>query len=1101
MLNIYYGRESIDKEKFIYEKIAEKQGRTLVIVPDQYTLEAEKQAFRLLHTQGLLDVEIISMSRLGSRLLAEQGGDRKTFIDKYGRHMLLTRIARECKEDLQVFGSTMEKPSFLEMTNNFISEMKQYEVAPADLEAMREDLEEGSLLHRKLCDLQLIYEKYEAAIDGRYTDSEDLISLYTEKISQSAAIGDSEIWVYGFDSFAPKALSVLGNLMATAKDFHIFLTCDDDCVDQELFQLPRIVMTKLQAQADAFGVPYRVQKVDAGYAVTDRAPAMAAIERQLYGAYIRPEADHRGLTVVEAASIYGEAESAAVHVLHLLRDKGCRYRDIVMICNDPKTRGSVLRRVFEEYGMEIFDDQKRSIASSPIAIYVVALLETVLERYRTADLLKVLKTGFTDLTADEIEALENYAFKYRIKGTMWKKPFVKGALEYGIDGLEHLNQLREKAVAVFAGVETLVKSAKTTGEFIETYYDYLVSQVGLDGYIANLIALQEEQGDLDLAEETRQIWGKIVELFDQMMELTGEEPFRGKDFLLLFTAGLSQMEIGILPPTSDDLMLGTMQRTRSGEAKAVLVIGANEGLLPKDAAAEGLFSLDELEYLAGEEEGKALCKSDGIRVMEEQLAIYRNLCKAAEDLWISYAVSDEEGKEIRPSEIVDRLGRMFPGLTPEKDVLNRDDAESLLGGKVNTLRHLTRALQAGEKGETVDPLWKPVLDWFQREEKGIVERILAGLDFKNQQADLPADLVELLYKRNEGETLTVSPSRLERFSRCPFAHFVMYGLKPEERRVFEAASREIGDIYHQCLMELSEKLTKEEKWESVTEEECREFVGAVANREAGQYREGLFQLGNEEKYKLSRIEETCFHVCWALVEQVRSGEIIQSRYEEPFGKKHELPPITVNCGSQTVQIEGIIDRFDRLKDDRVKIIDYKTGREIFDIKEARGGYRLQLMLYLKAAQEQKRKPAGVFYFLIDEPKVDLTDTEKDKVFEKISKEMRKSFRLNGIMVEDPAVIRGIAGEFDGYSDILPLRNTKDGIKATSENFLLSEEDFLKLQTEMDRQIEKLCGELLSGRIAIHPKKTEKTSPCVYCQFKSICRFDTAFEGCNYEVIS
>ncbi|MBR4020787.1 MAG: PD-(D/E)XK nuclease family protein, partial [Firmicutes bacterium] len=255
------------------------------------------------------------------------------------------------------------------------------------------------------------------------------------------------------------------------------------------------------------------------------------------------------------------------------------------------------------------------------------------------------------------------------------------------------------------------------------------------------------------------------------------------------------------------------------------------------------------------------------------------------------------------------------------------------------------------------------------------------------------------------------------------------------------------------------------------------------------------------KYKLSRIEETCFHVCWALIEQVRAGEILESRYEEPFGRKHALPPIAVDCGSQTVLIEGIIDRFDRLKDDRVKIIDYKTGREIFDIKEARGGYRLQLMLYLKAAQEEKRKPAGVFYFLIDEPKTDLTDTEKNKVFEKISKEMRKSFRLNGIMVEDNAVIRSIAGEFDGYSDILPLRQTKEGIKATSENFLLSEEDFQNLQAEMDRQIEKLCGELVSGKIAIQPKKTEKTSPCVYCQFKSICRFDTAFEGCNYEVIS
>ena len=1098
MLNIYYGRESIDKEKFIYANIAEKQGRILVIVPDQYTLEAEKQAFRLLHTQGLLDVEIISMSRLGSRLLAEQGGDRKTFIDKYGRHMLLSRIARECKEQLQVFGGSMHRPSFLEMTNNFISEMKQYNVTPEMLGDLRETVEEGSLLYRKLKDLELIFTRYQEAICGKYTDSEDLLDLYIGAIEDAGFLRDCRIWVYGFDSFAPKALTLLGRLMAVCQEVNVFMTYDQNCMDEELFQLPAVVMGNLEKQADSQGIDHRRVQADATYRVLQRSATMQAVERNLYAAQIQPEEDAGGLTLVEAASMYGEAESAASHILYLLRDKGMRYRDMVVICNDQNVRGSIIRRVFEEYGIPVFDDKKRTMMSSPIAIFVVAMLDVIVSNYPSAKLFKVLKTGFTAVSAEDVESLENYAIKYRIRGAMWKKPFVKGQMEYGDDGLDALNHLRERVMEPFVRLETIVGNADTVRNFIEDYYDYLIGIIHLEQHIVTLMEQQEEQGLLELAEETRQVWGKIMGLLDQIVELMGDEHFAGRDLVQMLEAGLAQMEIGVLPPTADDILMGTMQRTRSGQPKTMLVIGANEGLLPANTVDEGLFSLDELEFLA--EKGTEICKVDRVRVWEEQLAIYRNLSKPTDELWISYSASDEDGKELRPSELIDTLKRIFPNLKVEKDVLNRNEPNALVGGRINTLRHLTKVLRDGERGEKADATWKVVLDWYKAQEREQLFGIDRGLQFTNHQSNLPADVAKTLYGRGQLEEFILSPSRLENFSRCPFAHFVNYGLRPEERRIYEAASREIGDLYHQCLMEISEQLSAEKRWDTVTEDECRQLIGEITAREAKNYREGVFQFSNEEKYKLLRVEDTCFHVCWALIEQVRSGQILDSKYEVPFGAGKEIPAIEVDCDGKSVRIEGKIDRLDLMHEERVKIIDYKTGKEVFHVNEARGGYRLQLMLYLKAAQQQVRKPAGVFYFLIDDPRVDLTATEKESYGEKIAKDIGKAFRLNGVMVDNGQVIRGIAGEFDGYSDIVPLRKGKDGIKATSEDFLLSEEDFAQLQADVDAQIEKLCKELVDGHIAIHPKKTEKTSPCVYCPLKSICRFDIAFDGCNYDVV-
>lgn len=1111
MLNIFYGRESADKEKFIYDRIRTSASagrrRTYVIVPDQYTLEGEKQAFRLLGVRGLMDVEVISMSRLGSRLLAQEGGGRNTFIDKYGRHILLTQVLRDKEKELQVFAGSRRKTSFVEMTNNFISEMKQYNVAPEQLSALIAVLPEDSLLAKKLTDLQVIFAEYQRRIAGKYTDSEDLIDLYTARIAASPQLSGSSVWVYGFDSFSPKNLDVLGHLMAAAAEVNVFLTFDRNCRDEELFQLTAMVKSALARQAEAFGVPWKEQRVSAeAYPAEKHCAALETLERELYAVSRRPAADARsgrsqgrGVFLCQAANLYSEAESAAAFILHLLRDKGLRYRDIVVICNDQSTRGSVIKRVFEEYGIGVFDDRTRSVLHSPIAIFAVSLLETVTGRYRTQDVFKTLKTGFSPLTDDEIEALENYAVKYRIKGSMWKRPFVRGQMEYGDDGLEAIEALRQRAMELFASFEQVCGACENTRAFIEQYYDFLMDQVHLGEAVADLAARQEEQGLLDLAEETAQIWNKLVGLFDQMAELMGEAPFDGREFTELLTAGASQLEVGVLPPTIDDILMGTMQRTRSGPVRAVVVIGANEGLLPAAPSDEGLFSVEELEFLA--EEGTELCKVDHIRTMEEKLAIYRNLSKPSDCLWISYAASDSEGKESRPSEIVDTLRAIFPEMPTEPDVVNRGDIRGLAAGRINALRHLTQALQQGRKGERIDSGWRTVIDWYRQNDRESLERAAGGLAFTNEQRNLPQALTELLYKREGQRELSLSPSRLEKFSRCPFAHFVAYGLRPEERRIFEAAGREIGDIYHQCLMAVSRKLTEENTWDTVTEDDCRAFVAETARDQAAVYREGVFQFGGEEQYKIRRIEDTCFHVCWALIQQVRAGRIKESRYEETFGRGRAIPAVEVELDSgRTVYVEGKIDRLDLLEDDRVKIIDYKTGKENFKISEARGGYRLQLMLYLKAAQENMRRPAGVFYFLIDDHRVDLTGTDREKISEKISKDMQKFFRLNGIMVSDEEVIDSIAGEFDGYSDIVPLRRSKEGVKATSDGFLLSDEEFDTLQADVDRQIKKLCTQLTDGRIAIMPKKTERESPCTYCQYKGICRFDLDLPGCNFEVI-
>lgn len=1107
MLTIFYGRESVDKEKFIFDNI---EGRALIIVPDQFTLEAERGLFKSLGVTALMDVEVLSMSRLGFRLLAELGGSKRTFIDKNGRHMILAQTALEEKENLQIFRGLEGKSSFIDMVNNFITDMKQYNCGSAELAEMAGQVEEGSYVQKKLQDLGLLLRRYEEKIEGRYTDSEDYMNLVLGKICDSELIKGNNIWIYGFDSFTPKALSVMGELMENAARVNVVLTCSENLSerDAELFELGRKVMDMLDDEARSRGVAVIRQEIPESYAFTGKAPAMAHIERELYSLPAKPYMEKTGdsLTLLTASGPYSEAESAACFVQELIREKGYRYSDIKVICNDQDVRGPILRRIFKEYGMELFSDARKDVMQSPVLRFVISLLDVVIEKYRSESLFRLLKSGFGDLTSDEITDLENYGIKYRIKGTMWKRHFVKGEKEYGLEELTRLDRLREKAMALPESFEELMKSAKTNGEFIESLYRYLYDDARLPEKIEAFMDEQRYAGRQDLADETAQIWGSLVHILDQMAGICGSDRFDAAGFRDLLKTGLSQVDIGVLPPAKDGLMMGTMQRSRTGRIRAMVVVGANEGIMPQEKSQPGLFGSEEKEFF--EERGIRLCKVDTVRTMEERVGIYRNLSKPEDILYVSCALADGEGGQIKPSPIFNKLKEIFPEATVERDVLNREDAEELVNRHMSGLRHMTEALHGVSEGEPLASQWMQMADWLKIRNSEVLAQIREGLAFTNRQEALGHEAAAELFRKDPQDAMSVSPSRLEKFSRCPFSHFAAYGLKPEERRIFQVAPREIGDIYHQCLMELTRKLSvpgldvtdPSSPWMNITDDELRSFVEETVSAQLKGYREGLFDLGNEEKYRGSRVIDICEKVCRTVIEQVRAGSIKESRFEASFGRNPSAPikPIEVRLENETVYIEGKIDRVDYLPGDRVKIIDYKTGKESFSAEEAAAGYRLQLMLYLEASMEKKRRPAGVFYFNISEPMIDMSAKVIDE--DEIEDKVKKNFKLNGVIVDDPDVIRNVAGDFSGYSDILPLRKGKEGVAATGSEGLLSEEQFEELRDAVSKKVRSICADLAQGRIDIHPMKTGDRSACTYCSYKGICRFDTIFDGCSYNII-
>lgn len=1104
MLNIYYARESTDKEKFIFENITPG---SFVIVPDQYTLEAERRAFRHMKVKGLPDIEILGFSRLGDKVLDAAGRDGRILIDKYGRQMLLTGIILRQKDNLEIYKGFEEKNSFVEMVNNFISEIKQHGMNCEGLEAVAEGLDESSLLRRKLKDICCIFREYEKAIEGRYTDSEDYIDTVVNRIPQAEFISDRDIWIYGFDCFTPKNFDMIGELIRNAGDVNIVMTYDDRGNDAQIFEITGAVVAQLEKLAFDMGKDLSVKAIE-GYH-KNRSVAIEHLERQLYSLPAEPSDACGGITLVHAAGVYQEAETAALYIMELVRDKGLKYRDIAVICNGMDRMAPVITRVFERYDIPVFIDVKRKIMSTTAVIFILTVMEIIVSGYESSRIFRMLKSGFTDFTEEEIEELENYSLKYRITGSGWKKDFTKGVTEYSGEELKALNNIRCRFIQMMSCFDDELKKGRTAGEKIKALYSFLTEVCHMPERIEEAALRQAESGFIEEAQESAQIWNIAAGLMEQLSELIGDERYSTKDIERLLRAGFEDMETGVLPPVCDGISAGTAQRSRLGDIKALVIIGADEGVFPKGASDEGLLSDDELELL--ESKDIHIGRLGRVKTQEETLGIYRSLAAPSEYLWIGTSSTDSGGQQQKPSPVIAAIKKIFPGLTEELDAVSRGNAAGLVSVAGASVPHMADALRAAMDGEPVDDIWKQALGWYRENDRETLDRLEEGLFFTVRDYKLEKEKALKLYKK-DGRDLSLSPSRLEKYCRCPFAHFVDYGLRPHERRIFEMAGREIGDVYHEVLMKLSEKLTikgiditdEKSPWMTITYEEYQTLVKEILAEEIAGYGDGILAHTGEEEYRTARLSEIVEYIGWVLISHVRAGSIKEAAFEAPFRIGGSIPPIEIDAGDEKVYIEGIIDRIDILPDGSVKVIDYKSGSEKFSVKEAKAGWKLQLMLYLKAGLEygrQHRQPAGVFYFLIENPMIDMSKESREDMESSLESKIVNSFRLEGAIVNDPVVIESIAGEFDGSSSIVQLKTSSRGISGSGNDRLFERDEFTKLLNEVTDRVKETCEGIVSGDIKVAPKQKDiNMSACTYCKYKNICSFDIAFAGCKYEMI-
>ena len=1123
-LRFVLGRAGAGKTTYCLAEVAkELKERPLgpsiiVLVPEQSTFQMEQRLTRLDGLEGSFRAQVYSFRRLAWRVFQETGGAKYPLLGNNGKRMLACRLLEENRHRLKSFARVARQAGFYDRLIAVLSELKNYRVTPEVLEQALAAWHERSPAKEKLEDVLLIYRGFEEAIKGKFIDPDDYLGLCAARLGESPTCVRSEVWVDGFKGFTPQEYAVLESLLKTAVRVNVLL-----CLDPEALQEPpqredvffcthdtynRLLQTAEKAGAD---IEPHVVLGTTGLPRFTASGDLAHLESMwpAWPGTAYPE-DPGRLKLVAAENRWAEIEAVAREILSLCRDRGYRFREIAVLARNLSFYQDTISRVFSVFGIPFFIDVRRPVAGHPLIETVRSALEVVLSGWEYEAVFRFLKTDLAQVSREEADELENYVLAHGIQGERWKDPnpwsFRRrySAKEEGDEekaDLKKINDIREKAVAELLEFEERVKFGPTAGGISRALYA-LLNELKVKEKLENWSKTAQAQGELEEAAEHAEVYNQFLGLLEEMVEALDDYPLSLEEYMRILEAGLEGLTLGLIPPGLDQVFVGSLERSRPPEVKAVFLIGANEGILPQVSCPDGILGENERSQLSIL--GVELAPGREEQLFEEQFLIYMGLTRASEYLWVSFSRADEEGKALTPSPVVERLKVLFPRIEIENVSLEPPGGErdvDYVTVPTKTLSLLAGRLREGTGIEKLDPVWPRVFRWFEKNCPQSLSLIREGLSYRNTEEPLPQEVAQALY----GHPLYLSTSQLEQFLSCPFAYFVRYGLRVKEKETARIRPADLGTFFHEALKRFVEKVSKMAlDWKSLGRQECREIAGEIVAEMAAEMESETQPLSERRRYLMGKLQEIVERSAWAVAEHIAGGEFRPVGVELAVGSEG-IPALLLDDGEIKMKVVGKIDRVDgviRQDDIYLRVIDYKSGSADFKLDEVYYGLRLQLIAYLDLVVENARVlwgrepvPAGVFYFQIQNPllKGDIEGAQEAEL------ELLKSFRMNGLVLGEKEAVSLMHPELTGNSHIIPVGLKKDG-SFTARSRLASKEQF-HLLTNHFRDLARQGGKRIrAGDVSISPFAKGKRTACDYCGFKSICRFDFGC-GDSYRVWS
>lgn len=1078
MLHLILGAAGTGKTALLHEKIAEcvcGGGKAVLLVPEQYSFESEKALYRRLGAKDALSVEVLSFTRLCDRIFREYGGLAGVHLDETAKVLLMSVALGEIGGELRAYRKNVSGAAFAATMCEAVGELKTAGADPETLRAAAADASED--LRDKLSDVALIFDAYQALIERGYCDPDDSLRRACRKLEGRGFFAEYSVFIDGFMAFMGAEWKLLGRILEGSPAVWAALPCDGlSCADETgAFAAAAQTANRLVRDAKAAGVPVAAPVVLREPRRFAR-PALAHIAVAFSDAAPEGCETHEGVKLAACEDLYDELEFVASRICALVREEGCRYRDIAVIGRDLDRYLVPLETVFTRYEIPFFADLRADIQVHPFAAGLLAALDAARSGFDSEHLLALAKNCVTGIGPAEAGELENYCFVWGASGAAWRADFTnnpdgmsEGFTEEQAERLGRINETRRKLAGPLVTLRRELADCDGRG-FAAAAFGWL-ERVKAAEHLQEAATGMEEGERKRFLEMSAQVWEALLGLLDVFGGALADVRLPLGRLIDLLRMGISAADIGLIPQTIDQVIVGAADRIRPDSPRAVFVIGFNEGVFPRWETSAGIFSAAERDLLKAR--GVDLLRTPGQTALFERYYVYFALTQASERLCVSWPLRDTAGAALAPSSALDRV-RALTGCPVESSL------EGPLGRVANE-RTAFDELARGWRERT--PAEASLRAWFSAREPARMEALARCAGTRGFSLNDRAAARALF-----GAQVRISPSRAEQYYQCPFSYFCKAGLRISPRRRVEFNPIESGSLIHLVLEKMVKKyggrglsaLDDARLEREVTEIIETDLSAKIAN---------LDEMPARFRYLFRRLVGTLVRLLRRLAMEFAQSEFEPAAFELPINLEAEMKPLDLRAPDGTrVIVEGIVDRMDVLEREGVRyvrVVDYKSGHKSFNLSDVCYGLNMQMLIYLFSICENApgggAVPAGVLYMPARDSVV---SAERGATEGEVRAEQQKRLRMNGILLEDREVLSamepGLAGLY------IPVRTKKDG-SFDAHSQLATLEQMGTIRRQVERLLIELADSLAGGKIDAAPVDgLSDYRPCDWCDYHAVC---------------
>ncbi len=1095
MIQFILGRSGTGKTTLCIKQIIEsllndKSERNLVfLVPEQATYQAERAILADNRVKGYSRLHVLSFQRLCYMIFGKNLAARP--LTSQARDMIVHRLLCENADKLSIFSSAAQRQGTAVSIAQTISELQKYGKSPENVETLINQLKgKSELTCGKLSDINLIYKQYLTFVEGNFINSDNQLNLAKDSVSQNDFLKGCSLWVDGFAGFTTSELLMLGELLKVSSSAKIALCLDPAALENDyagIFEPTAKTYSDLLLFVKSLNLQIDKPLILSKQNRFQNCKAIAHLEKNIFNLeQVGQISCDDNIKITACAKTRLEVDYVARRICALVREKNYRWRDIAVIASDMDQYRHFIHAVFNDFHIPFFIDRRRDLQQYPAVELITSALRIATDRFTTADVINYLKTDLAPLSRAEADLLENYCLAFGVQGKDWlaKDKWDFAPKDDNFDN-EIINEIRLKATNDVLQLRTFLQSGNqlTAGDFCNAIFEFL-DNVKLRQQLTELTKKAFDSKRLDEAQLHQQFFSEFTQLMDDFVFIFKNSGLKVDQYVSIISSMFAHITIALIPPALDQVLVGSIERSRHPDLKAVFLIGASQKQFPIPVSYDNILTDSDRKTTA--EAGFELARSGSSQLMERRYLAYIAFTRPAELLNITYPLADEKGSDVQPSFLIEHLKTLFNDLNEEK-YFGSNDFENLYS--VSDLTSLLAA-RLGRDNFTQLDATDAKCKWLLDEacEKFDLSKVKIGIEYNNtaKLESPPAD-----------DILITSATRLKSFASCPFKHFTEHMLKLKERRIFELEPFSRGLFFHKILEILFSTLKSRnltfaaapkdlllELTDNAVEKLLAEdnFLRSFKNRTR---HNSFIILSSVEMIKDAILEFS---------EIARAGEFNQMASEIGFGSKSALPPVELNLDDgKKIIVEGKIDRVDIFSnngDCYCLVVDYKTSQTSINWSLFSQGLDLQLPIYLLAIRNKNigsnrnLLPLGAFYFQVQvsPTSADLDETETNAG--KIRRKPRGVFNGNFFNYIDGEVQKGSSAY---YCFRITQKDRQFGVYESSS--LLRDDHFDSMLTFAENKLKDLGGRILNGEIDIKPYKFEKTIACTNCIAKPFCRFD------------